>query len=151
MTMAEKENILIEPSDDDIDNEIMKETDWLEYPLLPVRDTVVFPHIVTPLFVGRDRSIRAVEAATDEDSTIVVVTQKDPEVQDPIIEDLYTIGTEVVIGRTLRMPDGTISILGQGKQRVKIVKFVQTDPYIKVEVRPIYEPSERSLPTEALR
>ena len=148
--MAEKKDILTEPPDDEIDKEIMRETDWLEYPLLPVRDTVVFPHMVTPLFVGRDRSIRAVEAATDDDSTMVVVAQKEPEIQDPSIEDLYTIGTEVVIGRTLRMPDGTISILSQGKQRVRIVKFVQTDPYIKVEVRPIYEPIERSLPTEAL-
>ena len=81
MTMAEKKDILIEPSDDDIDDidkELMRETDWLEYPLLPVRDTVVFPHMVTPLFVGRDRSIRAVEAATEDDSTIIVVTQKEP-------------------------------------------------------------------------
>jgi ATP-dependent Lon protease len=148
--MAEEKDILLELLDDDIDDEIMGETDWLEYPLLPVRDTVVFPHMVTPLFVGRDRSIKAVEAATDDDSTIVVVAQKEPEIQDPTIEDLYTIGTEVVIGRTLRMPDGTISILGQGKQRVRIVQFVQTDPYIKVEVRPIYEPTEKSLPTEAL-
>jgi ATP-dependent Lon protease len=148
--MAEKKDILIELLDDEIDDEIMGETDWLEYPLLPVRDTVVFPHMVTPLFVGRDRSLRAVEAATDNDSTIVVVAQKEPEIQDPTIEDLYTIGTEVLIGRTLRMPDGTISILGQGKQRVKIVNFVQTDPYIKVEVRPIYEPTDKSLPTEAL-
>jgi ATP-dependent Lon protease len=150
LAMAEKKDILIELLDDEIDDEIMGETDWLEYPLLPVRDTVVFPHMVTPLFVGRDRSLRAVEAATDNDSTIVVVAQKEPEIQDPTIEDLYTIGTEVLIGRTLRMPDGTISILGQGKQRVKIVNFVQTDPYIKVEVRPIYEPTDKSLPTEAL-
>jgi len=148
--MAEKKDILIEPSDDDVDNKIMRETDWLEYPLLPVRDTVVFPHMVTPLFVGRDRSIRAVETATEGDSTIVVVAQKEPEIQDPTIDDLYTIGTEVVIGRTLRMPDGTTSILGQGKQRVRIVRFVQTDPYIKVEVKPIYEPTDKSLPTEAL-
>lgn len=150
MTMTEKKNILAEPLDDDIDKEIMSETDWLEYPLLPVRDTVVFPHMVTPLFVGRDRSIKAVEAATDNDSAIVVVAQRESEIQDPSVEDLYTIGTEVVIGRTLRMPDGTISILSQGKQRVRIVKLVQTDPYIKVEVRPIYEPTEKSLPTEAL-
>jgi ATP-dependent Lon protease len=152
LTMAEKKDVPTEllDLDDDIDNQIMRETDWLEYPLLPVRDTVVFPHMVTPLFVGRDRSIRAVEAATDDDSTIVVVAQKEPEIQDPDIEDLYATGTEVVIGRTLRMPDGTISILGQGKQRVRIVKFVQTDPYIKVEVRPIYEPIEKSLPIEAL-
>jgi ATP-dependent Lon protease len=148
--MAEKKDVLIEPSDEDMDNEIMRETDWLEYPLLPVRDTVVFPHMVTPLFVGRDRSIKALEATTDDDSTIVVATQREPEIQDPTIEDLYTIGTEVVIGRTLRMPDGTTSILGQGKQRVRIVKFVQTDPYIKVEVKPIYEPTEKSLSTEAL-
>ncbi len=124
--------------------------DLAEYPLLPVRDTVVFPRMVTPLFVGRDRSLKAVDAAMAADSTIVVVVQKEPEIQDPTADDLYSIGTEVSIGRMLRMPDGTTSLLGQGKERVRIIDFVQMDPYIKVKVMPIQEPTEKSLLSEAL-
>ena len=121
-----------------------------EYPLLPVRDTVIFPHMVTPLFVGRDRSLKAIEAALAKDDIIVVTAQRKAEIQEPTPQDLYTIGTEVIIGRTLRMPDGTTSFLGQGRRRVKIVDFIQLEPYIKVRVVPILETSEKSLPTEAL-
>ncbi len=122
----------------------------IEHPLLPVRDTVMFPHMVTPLFVGRDRSLKAVDAAMIADSTVIVVAQKTPEVQEPDLNDLYSIGTEVSIGRMLRMPDGTTSILGQGRRRVRILEFLQTEPYIRVRAMPIYEPAEKSLSTEAL-
>jgi ATP-dependent Lon protease len=121
-----------------------------EYPLLPVRDTVVFPHMLTPLFVGRDRSVRAVEAALTSDSPLIVVTQRDPEIHEPIPDDLYRIGTEVIIGRSLRMPDGSTSILGQGKSRVEILSFTQLEPFIRVQVRPIYETGDKGLSTEAL-
>jgi len=121
-----------------------------EYPVLPVRDTVVFPHMVTPLFVGRDRSLKAVEAALTSDSSIIVVSQKDPEVQDPDPEDLYNIGTEVTIARTLRMPDGTTSILGQGNQRVRILDFVATEPFLQARVMPLIEIADGSVSTEAL-
>ncbi|MFQ6015399.1 MAG: endopeptidase La [Anaerolineae bacterium] len=120
------------------------------YPLLPVRDTVLFPHMVTPLFVGRNRSLKAVEAATIGDNTLVVVAQKEAEVQEPGPEDLYTVGTEITVGRTLRMPDGTTSLLTQGKHRVKIIEYVQVDPYIKVKVIPLFESYDRSPATEAL-
>ena len=102
-----------------------------DYPLLPLRDTVVFPHMMTPLVVGRDRSLKAVEEAMSEDHRIVVVAQRDPEVQDPTLEDLYTIGVEMVVGRILRMPDGTTNILGQGRRRVEILGTSQTQPYIR--------------------
>ena len=111
----------------------------------------MFPYMVTPLFVGRDRSVRAVEAASNhEDDVIIVVSQKDSEVLEPTEEDLYRVGTEVSIGRVLRMPDGSTSILGQGKRRVKIVDFVQEEPYFRVRVEPIEEPRDIDLPTEAL-
>ncbi|MGQ9628451.1 MAG: endopeptidase La [Anaerolineae bacterium] len=122
----------------------------LEYPLLPVRDTVIFPHMITPLFVGRDRSIKSIEVAMAGGGNLVVVAQKDAEIQDPTPEDLYSVGTEVSIGRMLRMPDGTISVLGQGQRRVRILDFVHTEPYIKVRVAPIFEPEDKSLTTEAL-
>ena len=126
------------------------EDELTEYPLLPIRDTVMFPHMVTPLFVGRDRSVKAVEAATARDDTIIVVSQKDPDIIEAEADDLYRVGTEVAIGRVLRMPDGTTSILGQGKRRVRIVEFVQTEPYFRAKVEPIEEPQDVSLPTEAL-
>ena len=72
-----------------------------EYPVLPLRDTVVFPNLVSPLFIGRDRSIRAVEAAEAMDVPLLVVAQRDPEVLDPDLADLYTVGTAVEIGRVL--------------------------------------------------
>ena len=126
------------------------EDELMEYPLLPIRDTVMFPYMVTPLFVGRDRSVRAVEAASKHEDSIIVVTQKDADVIEPSEDELYQIGTEVSIGRVLRMPDGSTSILGQGKRRVRIVEFVQFEPYFRVKVEPIEEPKDVDLPTEAL-
>jgi len=119
-------------------------------PVLPLRDTVVFPHMVSPLFVGRDRSLKAVDAAMVNGDTIVVVAQRDQTVQEPSPEDLYAIGTEVEIVRMLRLPDGTTSILAQGKQRVAILGYVQSTPYLTARVRPIIELGEKNLSTEAL-
>ncbi|MDE3089972.1 MAG: endopeptidase La [Chloroflexota bacterium] len=121
-----------------------------ELALVPVRDTVFYPHLLSPLIVGRDQSIRAVEAAMANSQRLVVFLQRDPEVQDPKPEDLYTIGTEVSIGRLLRMPDGTTSVIAQGTTRVKLIEIVQTDPFLRARVMPIFEPNERNLPTEAL-
>jgi len=121
-----------------------------DYPLLPLRDTVVFPHTMTPLVVGRDRSIKAVEAAIGTDNLIVVVTQRDPEVQEPQVEDLHTVGVEMIVGRILRMPDGTTNILGQGRRRVQILGLSQVRPYIRAQVQPIPESAQVTLGTEAL-
>jgi ATP-dependent Lon protease len=121
-----------------------------EYPLLPIRDTVIFPHMVTPLFVGRDRSLKAVEAAMSTEGTIVVAAQKDAEVQEPDPDDIYTVGTEMTIARMWHLPDGTTNIWGQGRRRIEILDFAQVDPYIKVRVRHIAEPSEKTLSTQAL-
>ena len=81
-------------------------SDLPEYAVLPVRDMVMFPHMVTPVFIGRERSIRAVEECMATQRPICVVTQKDPDVQDIDPKNLYTIGTESIIGRIPRMPDG---------------------------------------------
>ncbi|MCK6628426.1 MAG: endopeptidase La [Anaerolineae bacterium] len=127
------------------------ETDEMEVelPVLPVRDTVVFPRMLTPLFVGRDRSVLALEAALVEKSQLVVVTQRDADQEDPQPADLYSIGTEVVIGRMLRMPDGSTNILAQGHQRVKIIEFTQEQPYLRVRVRRLTEDSEKNLNAQA--
>ncbi len=122
----------------------------IELPLLPIRDTVVFPRLVTPLFVGRDRSMKAVEAAQTGDKSLLVVTQRDPEAEEPRPEDLCTVGCDVSIIRTLRMPDGTTSILTQGQRRAEILEFVQTQPYFRARARLIEEPSDKPPATEAL-
>ncbi len=121
-----------------------------DLPLLPLRDTVVFPHMMTPLVVGRDRSIKAVEAALASDNLIVVAAQRDAEVQEPDAEDLYTVGVEMVVGRILRMPDGTTNILGQGRRRVKILGLSQNLPYMRAHFQPLPESRQVTLGTEAL-
>jgi ATP-dependent Lon protease len=121
-----------------------------DYPLLPVRDVVVFPRLLTPVFVGRDQSIRAIEAALASESRLVIVTQRDPDVENPTPDDLHDMGTEVIVGRILRMPDGTTSVLAQGQRRVKIAEYVQTSPYLRVTVQPVVEVTERTLPMEAM-
>ncbi|MFL7807719.1 MAG: LON peptidase substrate-binding domain-containing protein, partial [Anaerolineae bacterium] len=130
---------------DDGDEEISE-----DLPLLPLRDTVVFPHMMTPLAVGRDRSLNALEAATGGDNLLVVVAQRDPEVQEPKLGDLHSVGVEMVVGRILRMPDGTTNILGQGRRRVEILGFTQEQPYIRAQVRTLPESRKVTLGTEAL-
>ena len=121
-----------------------------DLPLLPLRDTVVFPHMMTPLAVGRDRSLNALEAATGGDSLLVVVAQREPDVQEPKLADLHTVGVEMVVGRILRMPDGTTNILGQGRRRVEILGLTQEQPYIRAQVRTLPESRKVTLGTEAL-
>ena len=122
----------------------------VELPLLPVRDTVVFPRMLTPLFIGRDRSILALEAALDNEGQLVVVTQRNADLEDPAPEDLFLTGTEVAIGRMLKMPDGGTNILAQGQQRVEVLEFIQQLPYPKVRVRRIKEVEEKEPSSEAL-
>lgn len=131
-------------------DELDDEPEHSEYAVVPVRDTVVFPHMVSPLFIGRERSVKAVEAAMLADEPILVVTQRNEDVQEPEPEDLYEVGTMVAIGRMLRMPDGTTSILGQGHQRVKILGCTQSEPYLRARVMPVAEKVEQTLTNEAL-
>ncbi len=121
-----------------------------EWPLVPVRDTVVFPHLMSPLMVGRDKSVRAIEAAIAGHQKVVVFTQRDPDVSEPGAEDLYPIGTEMSVGRMLRMPDGTTSVIGQGTARVKLIGILESEPFMNARVMPIHEPTEKTLSTEAL-
>jgi ATP-dependent Lon protease len=125
-------------------------SELVEYPLLAVRDTVVFPHMMVPLFVGRDRSLRAVDEALDGDHCIVIVTQKEDDILDPTPEDLYEIGTVASIARMLRMPDGTTSVLVEGLQRARIVEYTQTQNFYRAKTSPIFEEVEEQPLTEAL-
>jgi ATP-dependent Lon protease len=127
-----------------------KDSIW-EVPLLPVRDTVPFPRMITPLLVGRERSLRAIEAAMAKGQRLAVVAQRDPEVQDPTKEDLYEVGAAVVIERMLRMPDGTTNILVRGEGRLEILELLDQHPYLSVRGSLIHEVEDSALSTEALR
>src|ERR1700749_4043525 len=89
-------------------------------PLLPLRDIVVFPHMVVPLFVGRQRSIKALEEATQKQSLIFLSSQKDAKTNDPTEEDIYKIGTLGAVVQMLKLPDGTVKVLIEGKRRAKV-------------------------------
>jgi ATP-dependent Lon protease len=119
-------------------------------PLVPLREVVVFPHMVTPLFVGRERSLRAVDEANAGDGHLIMAAQIDPDTIDPAPSDLYTIGTYVSIGRVLNMPDGTTSVLIHGERRVEIVEFEQTEPFFRVRARPIRQTTDKPPSTQAL-
>ncbi|TAK33331.1 MAG: endopeptidase La [Chloroflexota bacterium] len=106
-------------------------------PVVPVRDTVVFPHLLTPLAVRRSRSVKAVEEAMTHNHTVVIVAQRNPGVDEPQIQDLFQMGTEAVIGRVFRMPDGTVSFLVQGQRRVRLLDLTQQDPYLVATVLPL--------------
>ncbi len=107
--------------------------------VLPLRDLVVFPRMVSPIFVGREASLLAVQEAQMKDQTVIGLTQRDPEIENPGLDDFLPVGVEMAVGRLLSMPDGAHSALVQGRRRVEIVKFVRTRPYIQVRARPIFE------------
>ena len=102
----------------------------ITYPLLPLRDIVVFPSMVIPLFVGRDKSITALNEVMKSDKKIVLATQKNSEVDDPTKNDVYTIGCESTILQLLKLPDGTVKVLVEGVKRVKIVDFKDDEKFI---------------------
>jgi ATP-dependent Lon protease len=126
------------------------EEDYIDCPFLPLRDLVLYPQMVMPLFVGRERSLAAIRAAVVNGENIIVSAQKESELLDPGVNDIFAIGTEVTIGKALRMPDDSTSVLAQGRRRVEIVEFTQWVPYIRVRARRIREPQEWQRNTEAL-
>ena len=110
-----------------------------QLPLLPVRDIVVFPYMVLPLFVGREMSIKAIEAALAGNRMIFLATQKALDVENPTPDDIHTIGTVGIIMRMLKLPDERIKILVQGLSKAKISGYIQTDPYYSVRIDKINE------------
>ncbi len=121
-----------------------------QLPLLPLRDVVVFPTMVTPLLVGRDRSVAALEAAMERDKYICVSAQYEAEVEDPGTEDVYTVGTVIKILQIIRTPDETLKILVEGRARVRIEEFVDGDNFSEVVVEPLVEQHEEGNEVEAL-
>src|SRR6266487_5304609 len=105
-----------------------------EIPLLPLRNTVLFPGVVLPITVGRDKSIRAVNDAYKADKLIGVLAQKDSSVEEPQVSDLVEIGTVAKIVKLIKMPDGGTTIIIQGKKRFKIEEITSEDPYFKAKI-----------------
>ncbi len=134
----------------DIPDAEVNDDGLIECPLLPLRDIVMFPHMITPLFVGRERSMAAIAEANLSNTTLIAAAQVNPEQEEPQPADLHPIGTEVAVGRVLRMPDSSTSVLAQGRRRVQIVEYVQTEPYFVVRARPVYEAVEKPRETQAL-
>jgi ATP-dependent Lon protease len=121
----------------------------IECPVLPLRDMVVFPHMVSPIFLSDELALMAVEEAQILDSTVIALVQQNPEVDEPGPDDFMSIGIEMAVGRLLSMPDDSNSALVQGRRRVQVVEFTQVDPYLIVKARPIYESKEVNHQMEA--
>ena len=113
-------------------------------PLLPIRDIVVFPYMVLPLFVGREMSIKAIEAALAGNRIIMLAAQRSLEVENPTPQDIYTVGTVGEVMRMLKLPDDRIKILVQGLSKAHIEEYVQTEPHFEVRIRKLTEPVSQS-------
>lgn len=112
----------------------LERSERIKIPVLPLRDVVVYPHMVIPLFVGREKSIRCLEAAINHDKKIMLIAQKDASTDDPKINDLFSIGTVASILQMLQLPDGTVKVLVEGVQRAHIATLYDSDEYCTVEV-----------------
>lgn len=137
---------------DDAENTIDSEGEGgeRELPVVPLINTVLFPHMLTPLFVGRERSVSAIEEAMARDRTILTVAQREQEMNDVGSSDLFTIGVEANIQRVLKMPDGSTSIVVQGQRRMRVVRFVQEQPVMRAVAVPIYSDEEKTIAIEAM-
>src|SRR5712692_3949425 len=100
------------------------------YPVLPLRDIVVFPHMIVPLFVGREKSVRALEDVMKDDKQILLVTQKNAAQDDPTTADIYSVGTIGTVLQLLKLPDGTVKVLVEGGQRARIVRFAENEAFL---------------------
>src|SRR4030043_2307095 len=106
-------------------------------PVLPVRDIVVFPYMIIPLFVGREISIKAIEHSLSANRMVLLVTQKDLNIENPTPDDLFSVGTVAIIMRTLKLPDGRVKILVQGLTKAKALTYSQTEPFFTAAVEKI--------------
>ncbi len=120
------------------------------FPVLPLRDIVVFPHMIVPLFVGREKSVRALEDVMDDDKQILLVTQKNAAQDDPGTEDIFQMGTIATVLQLLKLPDGTVKVLVEGNRRAKIVRFTDKDVFFEAEAAEIVDEGAEPEEVEAL-
>src|SRR5512142_808547 len=133
-----------------IPNREPDEGGMIEAAVLPLRDLVVFPRMVSPIFVGREGSLLAVQEAQNKEQTVIGLTQYDPDLDQPGTDDFLPIGVEMAVGRLLQMPDGSHSALVQGRRRVEVVEFIRTKPYLMVRCHVVMEPQTADRQTQAL-
>ena len=120
------------------------------YPLLPLRDIVVFPHMVVPLFVGRQKSINALEEAMGKEKKIFLATQKNAKIDEPTSKDIYDVGTLGTIVQLIRLPDNSVKILVEGKKRASIKEFLLNQDLFMVEIEGVRESVKITPETKAL-
>jgi ATP-dependent Lon protease len=120
------------------------------YPVLPLRDIVVFPHMIVPLFVGREKSVRALEDVMKDDKQILLVTQKNAAQDDPATSDIFTVGTVGTVLQLLKLPDGTVKVLVEGGQRARIVRFTDHSLFFQALAETVPENAGDQQETEAL-
>ncbi len=120
------------------------------YPVLPLRDIVVFPHMIVPLFVGREKSVRALEDVMKDDKQILLVSQKNAAQDDPGTADIYTVGTVGTVLQLLKLPDGTVKVLVEGARRAQITRFAENEAFFQAYADPIAEKTGESQEMSAL-
>jgi len=120
------------------------------YPVLPLRDIVVFPHMIVPLFVGREKSVRALEDVMKDDKQILLVAQKNAGQDNPEPDDIHGVGTIASVLQLLRLPDGTVKVLVEGGQRARIVKFTENADFFQVQAEPLGDEAGEAREVEAL-
>src|SRR5581483_553695 len=119
-------------------------------PVLPLRDIVVFPHMIVPLFVGREKSVRALEEVMSEEKQILLLTQKNKDDDDPNAEGLHRIGTLATVLQLLKLPDQTVRVLVEGKSRARVTGFTPRTDFFQAAIEPIAESASDPKETEAL-
>ncbi|SMX22370.1 endopeptidase La [Boseongicola aestuarii] len=120
------------------------------FPVLPLRDIVVFPHMIVPLFVGREKSVRALEEVMRDDKQILLSSQIDPSIDDPSIDGIFRVGVLANVLQLLKLPDGTVKVLVEGRARVRITDFVENDVYFEAFAEPLSEEMGDEASVEAL-
>ncbi|WP_424931201.1 endopeptidase La [Amaricoccus macauensis] len=128
----------------------MNELSSPTHPVLPLRDIVVFPHMIVPLFVGREKSVRALEAVMKDDKQILLASQKDPSEDEPTAEGIYRVGVLANVLQLLKLPDGTVKVLVEGKSRVGIEEFLENEDYFEANAEVIEETEVDPAAVEAL-
>ncbi|MBN9601298.1 MAG: LON peptidase substrate-binding domain-containing protein, partial [Afipia felis] len=121
-----------------------------QYPVLPLRDIVVFPHMIVPLFVGREKSIRALEDVMKNDALILLATQKNASDDDPAADSIYEIGTLASVLQLLKLPDGTVKVLVEGLDRARVTKYTDRTDYYEAEAVALADTDATSVEAEAL-
>ena len=107
------------------------------YPVLPLRDIVVFPHMIVPLFVGREKSVRALEDVMKDDKKILLVAQKNASQDDPTTDDIHSVGTIGTVLQLLKLPDGTVKVLVEGGARARVIEFFDNEDFFQARAEPI--------------